>query len=45
MYLKQEMTLKEQEIAEIKELFQGEKLELIEEIRELSEEVESLEPE
>jgi Tfp pilus assembly protein PilO len=43
--LKQEMTIKKQEIAEIKELFQEEKLESIEEIRKLSEEVESLEPE
>jgi hypothetical protein len=45
MDLKRKMTMKEQEIAEIKELFQEERLELIEEIRELSEEVESLEPE
>jgi hypothetical protein len=45
MDLKQKMTIKEQEIAEIKELFQEERLELVEEIRELSEEVESLEPE
>jgi Tfp pilus assembly protein PilO len=43
--LKQEMTIKKQEIAEIKELFQEEKLESIEEIRKLSEELESLEPE
>jgi len=45
MDLKQRMTMKEREIAEIKELFQEERLELIEEIRKLSEEVESLEPE
>jgi Tfp pilus assembly protein PilO len=43
--LKQEMTIKKQEIAEIKELFQEEKLDSIEEIRKLSEELESLEPE
>jgi cell division protein FtsL len=43
--LEQRMTMKEREIAEIKEHFQEERLELIEEIRKLSEEVESLEPE
>ena len=37
MDLKQKMTIKEQEIAEIKKLFQEERLELVEEIRKLSE--------
>ena len=45
MDLKQKMTMKEQEIAEIKELFQEERLGLMQEIRKLSKQVESLEPE
>lgn len=43
--LRKKMKMKEEQIAEIKELFQEERLELIEDIRRLSEEVEALEPE
>jgi len=43
--LKQKITMREQEITVIEERFQKERFELIKEIRELSEEVESLEPE
>ena len=45
MDLKQKMTMKEQEIAEIKELFQGERLGLMEEIRKLTEKAEPAESE
>jgi len=45
MDLKQKVELKEREIADIKKLFQEERLELVEEIRRLSEGVDALEPE
>lgn len=45
MDLKQKIAVKDQEIADIKKLFQEERLELIGEIRKLSEEVDALEPE
>lgn len=43
--LKKKVTIKEKEIAEIKELFQDDRSALLEEIRELSREVEAMEPE
>jgi len=43
--LKKKVSAKEQEIAEMKDDFQDERLELIQEIRRLSDEVDELEPE
>jgi hypothetical protein len=45
MDLKQKMTMKEQEMAEIRKVSQEEKLGFMEEIRKLSEKVEEVEPE
>lgn len=45
MDLKQKMTMKEKEIAEIRKVSQEEKLGLMEEIRELTEKLNSKEPE